>query len=202
TLLFSATMAEPIKRLASECLHDPKHISLIQKRATPKNIEHFFVYLSMDKKQKEIVNYFKQEKISQAIIFCNARHIVDKLSRVLRKVFKDVEYIHAGLDQGKRSSIFRQFRAKRIRYLIATDVAGRGLDFSNVSHIVNWDFPRGEQYTHRTGRTGRMGRKGKAITFVTRQDLAAFNELITATKIVPFWIGKNPLDKKINSSRS
>ncbi|MBU1487543.1 C-terminal helicase domain-containing protein, partial [bacterium] len=78
--------------------------------------------------------------------------------------------------------------------LIATDVAGRGLDFSHVSHVVNWDFPRDEeQYTHRTGRSGRVGRKGVALTFITRHNLPDLRELISKLKITPHWIGKDPL---------
>lgn len=196
TLLFSATMSDKIKELAHDCLRNPKHISLVAKRAIPKSIKHYFLYINNSMKYKELVKYFEREKIVQAIIFCNARHLVNKLYGRIKKDFKDAEYIHAGLDQGKRSSIFRQFKKKKIRYLIATDVAGRGLDFSHVSHVVNWDFPRGEQYTHRTGRTGRMGRKGKSFTFVIKDDIPALRDLIKTINVVPIWIGKNPLQKK------
>jgi len=196
TLLFAATMADDIKKLAHDCLRNPRHISLIEKRAAPQSIEHYFVYLHPERKQAELVKYLTGEKVKQAIIFCNARHKVDKLFRSMCKDFKAVEYIHAGLSQDKRTSIFRQFKKEKVRYLIATDVAGRGLDFSRVSHIINWDFPRyGEQYTHRTGRSGRMGRKGKAFTFVTGQDLSNLRKLIIKNNISPCWIGKNPLQK-------
>ena len=128
------------------------------------------------------------------IIFCNARHKVDTLFRSIRQDFKDVEYMHAGLSQGRRTSVFMQFRNGKIRYLIASDVAGRGLDFSHVSHVVNWDFPEGrDRYTHRTGRAGRMGKKGKAFTFVTKHDIPNLRELICRKKITPCWIGKDPL---------
>ncbi|MFH2137258.1 MAG: DEAD/DEAH box helicase [Candidatus Omnitrophota bacterium] len=194
TILFSATMADDIKILAHDCLRDPVHISLIKKRAAPASIEHCFKYLHPKNKQQELESFLKSEKITQALIFCNARHLVDKLFRTLRNHVKDVEFIHAGLRQEKRTSIIRKFRKKEIHYLIATDVAGRGLDFSHVSHIINWDFPGGaEQYTHRTGRAGRMGRKGKAFTFVTKHDLPAFNALIIKKKVEPIWVGENPL---------
>ena len=196
TLLFSATMSDKIKKLAHDCLRDPKHITLISKRALPKSIEHYFFYTTNHIKYKELSKYLKKEKIVQMIIFCNARHLVNKLHSNIKKDFKNSEYIHAGLDQGKRSSIFRQFKQKKIRYLIATDVAGRGLDFSHVSHVVNWDFPRGEQYTHRTGRTGRMGRKGKSFTFVIKEDIPVLRELIKTINVEPIWIGKNPLIEK------
>ncbi len=198
TLLFAATMADDIKKLADDCLKDPKHISLIKERAAPVSIEHWFAFLQPRNKQTELIKYFEAEKIQQVIIFCNARHVVDKLFVTLRKKIKDIEYIHAGLSQDKRSSIFRRFKSKKITHLIATDVAGRGLDFSKVSHVVNWDFPgAGEQYTHRTGRTGRMGRKGKAFTFITKYDLEGLGEVIRKNKITPLWIGQDPFKANI-----
>ena len=198
TLLFAATMADDIKKLADDCLKDPKHISLIKERAAPVSIEHWFAFLQPRNKQTELIKYFEAEKIQQVIIFCNARHVVDKLFAALRKKIKDIEYIHAGLSQDKRSSIFRRFKSKKITHLIATDVAGRGLDFSKVSHVVNWDFPgAGEQYTHRTGRTGRMGRKGKAFTFITKYDLEGLGEVIRKNKITPLWIGQDPFKANI-----
>ncbi len=195
TLLFSATMPDDIKKLAHDCLRNPQHISLITKSASPESIEHYFSYLHPKYKQKELIRYLEEEDdVNQVLIFCNARHIVDKLFHSIRKEFKDVEYIHAGLAQEKRSSVFARFKKEKIRYLIASDVAGRGLDFSHVSHVVNWGFPRGrEQYTHRTGRTGRMGRKGKAFTFITKHDLPDLRDLISRYKFTPCWIGEDPL---------
>jgi len=160
TLLFAATMDDNIVKLSHNYLRDPEYISLIKKRAAPVSIEHYFSYLHPNRKGAELIKYLESEDVSQAIIFCNARHRVDKLFRDMRKHYKDIEYIHAGLSQNKRSSIFRRFKTEKLRYLIATDVAGRGLDFTHVSHIINWDLPwDGTQYTHRTGRSGRMGEK-------------------------------------------
>jgi ATP-dependent RNA helicase DeaD len=197
TLLFSATMPEDIKKLAHDCLRNPQHISLVTKNASPESIEHYFSYLHPKDKQAELIRYLKQEEVNQVLIFCNARHMVDELFHSIRKHFKGVEYIHAGLAQDKRTSIFQRFKKEKVRYLIASDVAGRGLDFSHVSHVVNWNFPRGgEQYTHRTGRTGRMGRKGKAFTFITKHDLPNLRELIHKKKLSPCWIGEDPLQVK------
>lgn len=193
TLLFSATMDEKTKALTNDCLKNPAHISLIGTQATPKNIEHYFVYVNRETKEKAFLDYLRRGKISQAIIFCNTRSAVDKLYRVVHRHFHDAEYIHAGLEQGKRTSIVRRFRAKKICYLIATDVAGRGLDFSHVSHIINWDFPRIEQYTHRTGRTGRMGRRGMAVSLIIDRDLPAVREVLRTIKIKPHWLGSDPL---------
>ncbi|MDR4509556.1 MAG: DEAD/DEAH box helicase [Candidatus Brocadiaceae bacterium] len=193
TLLFSATMPDDIKKLAHDCLRDPQHISLITKRAAPESIEHYFSYLHPKQKQEKLIQYLEGEDVNQVIIFCNARHMVDKLFRSMRKDFKEIEYIHAGLTQDKRSSIFMRFKKEKVRYLIASDVAGRGLDFSHISHVINWNFPlNSEQYTHRTGRAGRMGRKGKAFTFVTKHEIPNLRELLLKKKITPCWIGKDP----------
>lgn len=194
TLLFSATMPDDIKKLAHDCLRDPQHISLITERVAPESIEHYFAYSHPKQKHTELMKYLEGEDVNQVLIFCNARHIVDTVFRALRKDFQDIDYMHAGLSQDTRSSIIRKFRSRKLRYLIASDVAARGLDFSHVSHVINWDFPRdGEQYTHRTGRTGRMGRKGKAFTFVSKRDLPLLRKLLNSKNITPCWIGKDPL---------
>lgn len=194
TLLFAATMDEEITKLTHNYLRDPVYLSLIKKRAAPASIEHYFAYVHPNHKKEEMVKYLSREDVSQGIIFCNARYKVDKLFHDMRKELKDIDYIHAGLSQDKRSSLFRQFKKKQLRYLIATDVAGRGLDFTHVTHVVNWDFPdNGTQYTHRTGRSGRMGRSGRAFTLVTKGDLPRLRELVRKKKVTPRWIGKDPL---------
>lgn len=194
TLLFSATMAEDIKKLAHDFLIDPQYISLVHERPTPKAIDHYFCYLNPKNKQPELLKYLEKENIRQLIIFCNARYLVDKLFHDLKRKLKGIEYIHAGLMQDRRTMIFHRFKQQKVRYLIATDVAGRGLDFSHVSHIVNWNLPIDQnQYAHRIGRTGRMGRKGKAFTFILRHELPDLKAIIHRNKITPHWIGKNPL---------
>ncbi len=195
TMLFSATMPDDIKKLTQTYLRDPQHISLITKQAAPKSIEHYFKYTHPNAKQEDLVDYFKTEKIRQAIIFCNARHQVDRLFGSLKKQVKDLEFIHGGLAQEKRTSIIRRFRQQKIHALIATDVAGRGLDFTHVSHIINWDFPRELlQYTHRTGRTGRMGRRGLALTYIAKHDLSNLRKLLQTRKLTAHWLGKDGLN--------
>lgn len=194
TVMFSATMAEEIKKLAHDCLRDPEHISLISKRSAPSSLSHHFTYVNINDRYKDFLKYAKHENVGQMIIFCNARHGVDRLFKTLRKDLGGVEFVHAGLSQDKRTSLFRQLKSKKIKYMIATDVAGRGLDFSNITHVVNWEMPRdSEQYTHRTGRAGRMNKKGKAMTFVTRRELHALDKLIKEKGISPLWNGKDAL---------
>jgi len=195
TLLFAATMDDEVTALTKKYLRDPEHITLLTERAVPASIDHYFSYIHPKQKEAELISYLTREKVNQAIIFCNARHKVDRLFRDMKKTFKDIEYIHAGLSQNKRSSLFRQFKSMKVRYLIATDVAGRGLDFTHVSHVINWDLPFDtSQYTHRTGRSGRMGRKGTALTFVSKSDLPKIRELFRKKEFTPHWIGRSPLE--------
>jgi superfamily II DNA/RNA helicase len=102
------------------------------------------------------------------------------------------------LEQSKRTSIFDRFRRNEITFLVATDVAGRGLDFDHVSHVINYDYPADQEtYTHRTGRTGRMGRSGTAMTFVTDKELKTLRTLFRNNRINPVWHGKIPDLQKV-----
>jgi len=202
TLLFSATMDKVTKKLADDVLREPRHLSLIDENSQPASIDHYFNSIHPKEKLNYLTKYLQDEDIGQVIIFSNARHGVDSLFRDLRKKIKGVEYIHAGLSQDKRSSIFRKFKQGQIKVMIATDVAGRGLDFSKVTHVINWDLPRGsEQYTHRTGRCGRMGRAGKALSLITRRNHNDVKKLMNQKKIKPIWIGRNPLQDGNDSSQ-
>jgi ATP-dependent RNA helicase DeaD len=133
---------------------------LNKEQVAPQSLIHHFQYTERRDRLNVLIEYLNRERISQAIIFCNSRHHGEKLIRELEGKFKSIGYIHGGLEQSKRTSIFERFRRKELTLLVATDVAGRGLDFSHVSHVINYDYPcELEIYTHRTGRTGRMGRQ-------------------------------------------
>ena len=193
TLLFSATMAPDVEELANTFLQDPVRIELNLDVVSPQSITHRFCFVTDKYKLQKLEHYLKEENPVQAIIFCNSKRGGALLSSKLRKVVDSLEYIHGGLDQNTRTSIFNRFKQGKIRVLIATDVAGRGLDFSRVSHIFNYDFPReAENYVHRTGRTGRMGRAGVAISLVTPRDLFAVSRLLREKGILASWDGKVP----------
>jgi ATP-dependent RNA helicase DeaD len=199
TLMFSATMADEIKKLADQHMNNPESISLIDKTPTPKSIKHCFTYLSYHRKSSKLEEIFRQEDIEQAIIFCNSRSGVDKLYRSFKGKIENLDFIHGGLNQDVRSAIFWKFKNKKIKTLITTDVTGRGVDFSHITHVINWDLPNGiEQYTHRTGRTGRMGRTGIAINFITQKDLLTLKKIIHAKDLKPVWIGHDPLLENVN----
>jgi len=193
TLFFAATMPEEINRLIHAYLKDPVRIELNKEQVAPESLAHHFQYTGRRDRLNALIEYLNREKVSQAIIFCNSRHHGATLKKELEGKFKSIEYIHGGLEQSRRTSIFERFRQNQITLMVATDVAGRGLDFSHVSHVINYDYPcRLESYTHRTGRTGRMGRSGIAMTFVTDQELKDLKSLLETNRIDPVWHGDIP----------
>ena len=193
TLFFAATMPEEIDRLIKVYLKEPVRIELNKKQVAPQSLVHHFQYTGRRQRLNALIEYLKKERISQGIIFCNSRSHGEKLIKELEERFKSIEYIHGGLEQPRRTSIFERFRRNEITFMVATDLASRGLDFSHVSHVINYDYPRGpESYTHRTGRTGRMGRSGTAMTFVTDQELGDLKSLFKSNRIEPVWHGDVP----------
>ncbi|MGW8288206.1 MAG: DEAD/DEAH box helicase [Desulfobulbales bacterium] len=203
TLLFSATMADDVNKLANTFLKNPVRIELNKEDVSPQSIIHRFRFLSEKNRLQSLKHYFEKEKPHQAIIFCNSKRNGAILYSRLKEVVKSIEYIHGGLDQPTRTSIFNRFKQGKIRVMIATDVAGRGLDFSHVSHIFNYNFPDApESYVHRTGRTGRMGREGTAISLVTGRDLIAVKRLFSEKGIQAVWDGMVPNFERINSKKN
>jgi ATP-dependent RNA helicase DeaD len=193
TLFFAATMPEEIDRWVRTYLKEPVRVELNKEQLAPQSLIHHFQYTGQRDRLNALIEYLKKEEITQAIIFCNSRYRGEKLMRKLEGEFKSIAYIHGGLEQSRRTSIFERFRRKEITFMVATNIASRGLDFSHVSHVINYDYPCGqESYTHRTGRTGRMGRSGIAMTFVTEQELGVLESLFKMNHIDPMWHGNIP----------
>ena len=202
TLLFSATMADEIKELIEQFLSNPSRVELTKNQKAPQTLSHFFQYVHPRDKEDEMIDYMATTPSKQIIIFSNSRQGVYDLHRSLRKQVKSVEMIHGGMDQMARTSIFNAFKEGRIKILIASDVAGRGLDFSRVTHVINFDMPREtENYTHRTGRAGRMGREGTALTLVTNRDLVVLDRLNKEKRVTMNWIGTPPSSKNEKNNK-
>ncbi len=203
TMLFSATMPEEIKRLSKHYLKNSVMIELISQQKAPSSLSHYFRQVQPHHRFENLRELIESATPPPAMVFAATRTSCEKGYDQLKKKVDSVEQIHGGLDQNRRTSLFRRFKKLDIRFLVATDIASRGLDFSHTTHIFNYDLPHNpEAYTHRTGRTARMGREGKAITFVTPKDIRKLNAILKANRIEPQWIGEAPdLNKPAGKSR-
>ncbi len=168
TLLLSATLPPPVLRLAQRYMRDPVHINLSPVKLTVENIRQSYVTVEERHKFEMLLRVIEREQPRQCIIFCQRKRSADDLYHELRQKRKSVATMHGDLPQPQRDRIMQGFRDGKIICLVATDVVGRGIDVTNISHIFNYDLPEDpENYVHRIGRTGRMGADGVAIAFVT-----------------------------------
>jgi ATP-dependent RNA helicase DeaD len=171
TLLLSATVAPGIERLAQKYMRDPEMMDFSPKGKAVETIEQFYFTVDHERKYDLLVKLLEREQPSQAIVFCRTKRGTDRVWRKLSKKLQGVDVIHGDLVQTARDRVMKAFRAGDVKILIATDVVGRGIDVSSISHIVNFDIPQSsDDYVHRVGRTGRMGREGVAFTFVTTEE--------------------------------
>jgi superfamily II DNA/RNA helicase len=180
TLFFSATMAPEIERITNTFLSAPVRVEVARQATTGENIEQGVLMLTPSRKDREATekrNVLRAlidaegDKCTNAIIFCNRKMDVDTVAKSLKKHGYDAAPIHGDLDQSQRTKTLDGFRAGTLRFLVASDVAARGLDVPSVSHVYNFDVPsHAEDYVHRIGRTGRAGRDGKAIMICVPRD--------------------------------
>ncbi len=170
TIFVSAMIDDEIKRLAKRYMVNPKEVDVSQDRLTVDDVDQSYVTAEARDKFRLLRLLFKQESPGVAIVFCNTKHAARKLAKKLYDAGIEAMEIHGDLMQRKRDRVMDQFRRHKIRVLVATDLAARGIDVSSITHIFNYDIPQDSQiYVHRIGRTARMGAKGIAITFVTRE---------------------------------
>jgi ATP-dependent RNA helicase DeaD len=174
TLLFSATMPEAIRRLASRQQRDPESILLSSDQISPDSIDHFVYFVGAQDRVTALARVLERESPDRAIIFCNTRDETQTVAAALARRGISVDYLSGELEQSARERVLLSFREKRIQHLVATDVAARGIDVSDVTHVVNFGFPsEAETYVHRTGRTGRAGRRGVAISLFGPADVGS-----------------------------
>jgi ATP-dependent RNA helicase DeaD len=168
TALFSATIPPPIERLADRYMYDPVTIRVTPRQLTVDAIEQAYVEVPARQKVDRLIEVLAAEEPEQAIIFCRTKIGTAKLDETLRARGLGVKALHGDMTQGQRDGVMLSFKDHRLRLLVATDVAARGLDIEHVTHVINYDVPDAtDTYVHRIGRTGRVGRTGRAITFVT-----------------------------------
>jgi superfamily II DNA/RNA helicase len=186
TLLFSATMPPPIKKLADRFLSNPKSIEVARPASTNTNIVQHKVKVASRAKREALRHLLRTDNVSTAIVFCNRKTTVRELAKSLKSHGFSAGEIHGDMDQASRNAELQRFKDGGINILVASDVAARGLDVKGVSHVFNFDTPwHPDDYVHRIGRTGRGGAFGRAFTLVSPEDAEAIDnvEKLTGTKI-------------------
>jgi superfamily II DNA/RNA helicase len=196
TLFFSATMPPEITRLVAQFLNDPVRIEVARPATTAKTITQTFKYCpSFEDHDKRAIlrDLLGELDVKNAIIFCNRKRDVAILLKSLLKHGFSAGAIHGDLDQSTRMATLDAFREGRIQLLAASDVAARGLDIPDVSHIFNYDVPwQADDYVHRIGRTGRAGKLGYSVTIVTPDDIKAMTAIGKLIEEDPKWLGDAP----------
>ncbi len=182
-LLFSATMPDQVKQLAHRFMVQPPHIRIEAKQKTVESIEQIYYQVNQTDKMDALLDLIEAANPYQAIIFANTQQRVQVLTERLQQLGYDAEALYGDLTQRKREQLMRDFRNIRFRFLVATDIAARGLDVEGVSHVFNYDLPNDvESYIHRIGRTGRAGQTGTAISLVSPRQKAIITRFANVTK--------------------
>ena len=195
TLFFSATMPPEITRLTAQFLHDPVRIEASRPATTGENITQYLVKVpSPDPKAKRLAlrALLERADVKNGIVFCNRKTEVDVVAKSLRSHGFDAAAIHGDLDQSVRMKTLADFRSGALRLLVASDVAARGLDIPDVSHVFNYDVPHhADDYVHRIGRTGRAGRSGQTFMITTPADSRGLDKVLKL-------IGKTPQEIELD----
>ncbi len=178
TMLFSATMPREIEFLARRFMNAPVKVTT-QTFVSSSKLKQFYCNTNRNDKLSLLVHLISKEKPSLAIVFCNTKRATDFVGRTLEENGMEAKAIHGDLTQNARMNVLEGFHRGKPHILVATDVAARGLDIKNVSHIFNYDLPSdAENYTHRIGRTARIGKEGKVISLLSAEDHEAFRRII------------------------
>jgi superfamily II DNA/RNA helicase len=212
TLLFSATFAPEIKKLAEDFMHDTELVEVARRNATNEQIEQTVYQVDSHRKRYLLAHLIKARQMSQVIVFCKTKQGADQLARDLKRDGLSVEAIHGDKAQGARLETLANFKSGELKVLVATDVAARGLDISELPYVVNFELPNApEDYVHRIGRTGRAGATGVAISLMGADESRQLEaiEKLTRQKLTPqtvdgFWPSwiPRPAQPKPEPSRS
>ena len=172
TMLFSATLNSYVKNLAWEYTRNPAEITIAAENITVDEIDQELLHVSSTDKTRLLLGIINSEKPESLIIFCNTKRTCEVIAKRLRINGVETEYIIGDLPQKKRLAIMDKFKAGKVKCLVATDVAARGIDVNDLAMVINYDLPNeAENYVHRIGRTARAGKSGKAYTFCSEQDV-------------------------------
>jgi ATP-dependent RNA helicase DeaD len=168
TLLFSATMPPPIRKLSNKYMSRPTQVTISKGEVTAPSIKQVYYKVLEKNKLESLCRVIDSENVELGIIFCRTKKGVAELTEALQARGYMADGLHGDLTQSQRDLVMKKFRDSSVEFLIATDVAARGIDVEKVSHVINYDIPQDpESYVHRIGRTGRAGREGAAVTLVT-----------------------------------
>ncbi len=183
TLLFSATITKDVVRLSRSHMKKPLQVS-VDSYVDPKKLHQTYYDVGEDMKFSLLVHLLKHENSNLVMVFCNTKRNTDRVAKNLRFAEIDAMAIHGGLPQGKRNNIMERFHSGKACVLVCTDVAARGLDIKDVSHVYNYDIPReSKQYIHRIGRTARAGAEGKAINILSSKDYDNFSQVLKENNV-------------------
>ncbi len=202
TIFFSATMSPPIRELIKRYSRDPKPIRIEQKTATVSTVEQWFYEVQYVHKVAALLRLIDYYGFRLGIIFCNTQRMVDELTDTLLAQGFSADRLHGGIPQVQRTRVMNKFKKCEFEFLVATDVAARGIDVDDLELVVNYDIPYdAEDYVHRIGRTGRAGKRGMAITFVSGRDIykLPYIERFTRTRILR---GKMPTMGEVEEKRT
>jgi len=182
-LLFSATMPDPIVKLARGFLHDPVRVEVDPQSTTVESIEQHVMFVAKADKKRLLRELLRDPEIESTIVFTRTKHGANRVVKELSKTGVEAAAIHGNKSQSARTRALKGFKDGRIRVLVATDIASRGIDVEGVSHVFNYDLPNiPESYVHRIGRTGRAGRAGIAIAFCDESEVPFLRDIERLTK--------------------
>ena len=186
SLFFSATMPKTIAELGNKFLNDPIRVSVAPQSTTAERVRQYVTFVEQREKQTLLTLKLKSEDIDRALVFTRTKHGADRVVRGLKGAGIEAAAIHGNKSQGQRTNALEQFRAGKIKILVATDIAARGIDVPGVSHVFNFELPNvPEQYVHRIGRTARAGAEGVAMSFCAGDERAYLKDIERTTRVKP-----------------
>ncbi len=209
TLFFSATMPKEIQKLADTILRDPEKVAVTPVSSTVDTIQQSLYYVDKGNKKHLLIHLLKDEGIRSALIFTRTKHGADRVAKDLSKAGVHAEAIHGNKSQNQRQRALSNFKERKTRVLVATDIAARGIDIDELSHVINFDLPNiAETYVHRIGRTGRAGLSGVAFSFCDAEEKEYLRDILKLTlkqiPVVdnhPFPMGSGAAHKQESSPR-
>lgn len=182
--LFSATMPAEIRRIIKEYMNNPFEVAVNSLQKVNENITHYFITLKNSQKPEALMNIVASHQDIYGIVFCRTKRDTQELADLLNKTGLSVEALHGDLNQNQRERVMRGFKNRNFHMLIATDVAARGIDVNDLTHVIHYALPDDmENYTHRSGRTARAGKKGNSIAFISKGEKKKINYLENKLKI-------------------